>query len=469
MHKVKITQSGESSEVFAENGEKLSSVLIRGGFYAEHPCGGRGLCRKCTVTVNGEKELSCRYKINSDISVILPDRDNIFSACGVTETKRKTDKMCFAFDIGTTTLALALVSVDGQNIIEVKTKTNPQRLYGADVMSRIEYCRKNGAADLQSSVICALNEMTAEFCREYELDCIEKLYAAGNTTMLHLFFGIDCSAMGESPYTPAFLDSRREKAAVLGISRVEEIISLPNIAAFIGADIFAGLNFAGLPQGEKYNILIDLGTNAEIVLYSKNHSVCTAAAAGPCFEGANISCGMSAANGAICSFSPDGSYSVIGGVKPCGICATGLIDIVAALIENGIADETGFMDCGAFEIAENVSLTQEDIRQFQLAKSAVYSAVLSLMKSEKVSFEEIEAVFIAGGFAAKINIDNAVKTGLIPAELRKKVVTVDNSSLLGTAEFACGKEPVISIENAEYTDLSQSSVFSDLFIENMLF
>lgn len=469
MHRIEITQGKKSATVFAQDGEKLSDVFIRSGFYAEHPCAGKGLCRKCTVTVNGKKELSCRYEIHSDITVVLTEKSSIFSACGITETKHKTSEMCFVLDIGTTTLALALVSVDAGQIIEVKTAPNPQRVFGADVMSRIEYCRRNGAEPLQKAVIRALNEMISELCLKYELHSVKKLYAAGNTTMLHLFFGVDCSSMGESPYTPVFLNGRREEAKALGIQNTEEVFSLPNIAPFVGADIYAGLNFAGLPDEGKYNILIDLGTNAEIVLYSTRCAVCTAAAAGPCFEGAGISCGMSAASGAICSFSPDGSYSVIGEAKPSGICATGLIDIMAAIIEKGIADETGFMERDVFEIAEGVSVTQEDIRQFQLAKSAVCSAIISLLKIKSVSFDEINAVFIAGGFASKLNIDNAVKTGLIPAELRDKVVASDNSSLLGTAELACGKAPQICLDSAEYADLSQNPVFAKLFIKNMLF
>ena len=469
MHRVQIIHDGQTESVCAGTGEKLSSVLINNGFYAEHPCGGKGLCKKCAVSVNGVTELSCQYEINSDITVILPDRADITSISGASETGSVTENTCFAFDIGTTTLALALVSIDTHSIVEVISRTNPQRIYGADIMSRIAYCKKNGAAQLHDSLITALNKMISKLCEKYRLSGIKRLYAAGNTTMLHLFFGADCSAMGTSPYTPAFLESQFVKADALGIRQVEEIISLPNISAFVGADIVAGLGFAGLPESGRCNILIDLGTNAEVVLYSEDFILCTAAAAGPCFEGANISCGMSATPGAVCSYAPDGTYSVIGGTPPIGICATGLIDIIAVLLEKGIVDKTGFMEESSFEIAEDVSVTREDIRQFQLAKSAVYSAVMSLLEYKKISFDDIEHTYIAGGFSAKINTKNAIKVGLIPSALQKKIIPLNNSSLLGTAEIACGNHLSVPIENAEYVDLSQDAVFSRLFIDNMFF
>ena len=464
MHTVEIIQKGQKRIIYAENGELLSSVLMKNGFSAEHPCGGNGICGKCTVNINGENQLSCRYVIESDTTVILPDETQIQSVTGMAVSEKTAGKMCFAFDIGTTTLALALVSLDEKKVVNIKTRTNPQRIFGADVMSRIDYCRKNGVRELHEPIISTLNQMTDEMGTT-----AEKLFVSGNTAMLHLFFGTDCSAMGVSPYTPEFLESRRVNAAELSVRNVEKIISLPNISAFVGADITAGLNCVGLPQKDKYNILVDLGTNAEIVLYSENELLCTAAAAGPCFEGANISCGMSSSDGAIYAYSA-GKTQVIGDGCAKGICATGLVDIIAEFLKNEVVDETGYMNPGKISIAENVFINQDDIRQFQLAKSAVYSGIFTLMNMQGVSFHDIDKVYIAGGFSSALNIANAVTVGLLPIELQSKYVTLNNTSLSGTVRFACEKNDLlVYLKNAKYVDLAENPMFSKMFIENMNF
>ncbi len=467
MHRIEIIQNGKNRIIYAEDGEKLSSVLMKNGFSAEHPCGGKGVCKKCTVLVDGKTQLSCRYIINSDITVVLPCKEEILSFQGASQTEKVTENVCFALDVGTTTLALALVSLDENRIIRAITKSNPQRAFGADVLSRIEYCRKNGVKQLHETIIAQTNRMISELLDEYDVTA-EKLYVSGNTTMLHLFFGEDCVSLGISPYTPVFLESRRVKASELSIKNVGEIISLPNISSFVGADIVAGLNFVGMPHTEKYNILIDLGTNAEVVLFSHQNILCTAAAAGPCFEGANISCGMSASDGAIYSYS-SGKTETVGNVSPKGICATGLVDIIAELIRDETIDETGYMDCEKFKIAENVFISREDIRQFQLAKSAVYSALISLMKTGQITFHDIEKVYIAGGFSEKLSISNAIATGLLPLELQSKYVTLNNTSLLGTVKFACENNDLSFVNNAEYVDLAENAMFSELFIDNMMF
>lgn len=461
MHKVII--NGETQ--YANDGTLLSDILIKSGKSVDHPCGGKGTCKKCVVTVNGKEELSCQYIIKSDISVLLPDSGEIISETGANETGKITDNLCCALDIGTTTLALALVSLDENKIIKVITRTNPQRTFGADVMTRINYCRKNGVKKLNALLISDIIKLISDISDE----TVEKLYVSGNATMLHLFFGVDCSSMGVAPYTPVFLENRYSKAEELGIIGVETVESLPSIAAFVGADIVAGLNYVGMPERGMHSLLVDLGTNAEIVLFSEKSALCTAAAAGPCFEGANISCGMSATDGAIYSYSK-AEIKTVGNSPAKGICGTGLVDVIAELISDKTIDETGFMECESVEIAEGVSINQADIRQYQLAKSAVYSAILTLMEMKNVSFDDIEKMYISGGFSAKINIENAVKTGLLPKELASKCVAVNNSSLLGTVKYACKKNSLaVYVDNSAYVDLSANPTFSDLFVENMIF
>lgn len=461
MHQVKINDTVYN----AKDGITLSELLMENGITAPHPCGGRGICKKCTVTVNGKEELSCLYRIHSDIEVTLPSEEVILSETGAVDSMTTTERMCLVFDIGTTTLAMALVSQDNGQVIRHVTGTNPQRLYGSDIMNRISYCMQHGTEALTQALIAETNRMIATL---YE-PSVTHMYVAGNATMLHTFFGVDCSSMGTAPYTPAFLEGRTVAAAELGIEQIETVTSLPSISAFVGADLVAGLNAVDMPKQGNYSLLIDLGTNAEILLFSSDKILCTAAAAGPCFEGANISCGMSATEGAVYAYSQNGAKT-IGDASPIGVCGTGLIDVIATLLESEEIDETGFMECESFPIADRITLEQKDVREFQLAKSAVHAAISTLMHLCGISPSDIEKMYISGGFSAKINIENAAKVGLLPQELIDRCVAIKNSCLLGTARYAAqGNDLSKFIEMAQYEDLSCNTVFSDLFIENMMF
>ena len=460
MHK--ICFNGEV--LYAEHGQLLADVLMKGEKAMEHPCGGRGVCKKCAVKVNGEEVLSCQYKVESDIAVEAPDISEIHSYTGAEETLLSSKNMCFCLDLGTTTLALALVSLDEKKIVKVATATNPQRLYGGDVMSRIAYCSANGVKSLQKMVVSKINEMMSSLFKGF----IGKMYVAGNTTMLHILFGADCSGLGVAPYKAEFLHSRVASGQTLGIDNVEEITALPSIHTFAGADIVAGLNYIEKPSHDKYSLLVDLGTNAEIALFSDEKVVCTSAAAGPCFEGANISCGMSAVGGAIYSYK-NSAYKTIGGKKAEGLCATGLVDVIAELLSKGIIDETGYME-GDFQIAPGVTLTCGDVREYQLAKSAISSAINVLLDENKVDNDHLYKVYISGGFSEKLNIENAVKSGLLPEKIASECVAVNNSSLSGTVKYACEHNDLTEfIKKSEYVDLSSNEKFSEMFIENMMF
>ncbi len=465
MYKVKI-----GNEIFcASDGEKLSDVLLRVGKAVSHPCGGRGTCRKCRVLVNGKEELSCLYRIYADIEVTLVEQGEIASDVNGVFAEHETDNVCFVLDIGTTTLALASVSLDENKVIRVETRTNPQRVFGADVISRIAYCQKHSPQALHDVLIAEINAMLSVF----ECKSQPTLYVAGNTVMLHLFLNADCSGMGVAPYTPVFLERQIRFAEELGLHGIGTVETLPNIASFVGADLVAGLNFVPMPEKGKYSLLVDLGTNAEVLLFSEDDILCTAAAAGPCFEGANIAQGMPAEKGAICSFSFEGGVpraKTVGDAPAKGICGTGLFDIVAALLQRGIIDENGYMEDESFEVAPDVFLEQADVRQFQLAKSAVYSAVVTLLKMKNVSFDRVEKLYIAGGFSAKINIGNACTVGLLPPQLKDRCVPVSNSSLLGTLRYACERNDLSAfIKKARYVDLALNPDFSRLFIDNMMF
>ncbi len=460
----KVTVNGKL--FFAEENQLLMDFFIKNNIKKEHPCGGKGVCKNCLVMVNGKEELSCKYKVNSDITVNFNDDILPFFQNDSTPINNHPKNYCFCLDLGTTTLVLALTDLDSQKIIAVKSVKNPQSIYGADVISRISYCTEHGVKKLQEAVITEINTLIDFFNLPEKV----KLFVSANTTMLHIFSGINPESLGKAPYTPVFSDFKYLKGSDLNLKNIDEVIILPSFAAFAGADLVAGLNFIDSPNDKKFNLLVDLGTNAEIIVFSKEKIYCTSAAAGPCFEGANISQGMTSSNGAIYKYELSGSIKTINDSKPIGICATGLIDIISVLLKKGIIDETGYMKYEKFEIAPGIFLTDGDVRQVQLAKSAVYSGILTLLKLKNISYEDIDTLYISGGFSDKINIKNAVDIGLIPKELQSKAKSIGNSSLFGTAKYAAQKNDLtIFIEKAQYIDLAKESIFSDLFIENMKF
>lgn len=450
----------------ANDGELLSQLFMRCGIDAPHPCAGRGICQKCKAHVDGKEILTCEYRVTSDVTVSLGRGAEINVSWLSDIEKHREDDLFYALDLGTTTLALALVSYSGEIVCRANAY-NPQSVFGGDVISRIAYCTAHGAASLQAPLIKRINEMTAAIGQR-----VGHMLVAGNTTMLHLFFGVDCSSMGASPYTPAFLGEKESNASSLGISGAEKVTALPSAHAFVGADVMAGLGCCDMPREGKFSLLADLGTNAEIVLFSRDKILCTAAAAGPCFEGASISCGMGALDGAICSFSLNGGLPkavTVGNVPPKGICATGLIDIAHSLLEAGIIDESGYME-DDYLISEGVCLTPRDVRELQLAKSAVCSAIEALIADEGITLDDIDTLYITGGFAEKLSCRKAAGFGLIPPALEGACRNISNACLSGIIKYVCEEIPLGGYaEGAIYRDLTLSEVFNSRFMENMSF
>lgn len=461
---IKITL--ENKILYAEKGERLSDVFMRYGIDAPHPCAGKGSCKKCRVNVDGEEKLSCSYILDHDVTVLLPKSGTYDVKFFGNIEKFNASELFFALDLGTTTLSLALVAKSGEKLCQVNA-ANPQAVFGGDVISRIAYCQSHGAKALQTVIVKRINEMinvigTHAHC----------LYVAGNVTMLHLLLGVDCSSIGVAPYNASFLERQEFSAKELSIENLETVITLPSSHSFVGADVIAGLGYLNPPESGKYSIFLDLGTNAELILFSKDRIVCTAAAAGPCFEGANISCGKSAIGGAISAFafrSGRAEITTISGGEPDGICATGLIDTVAGLLDAEIIDESGYMDKD-FHFTDNVYLSQGDVRELQLAKSAVCSAIEALMSVESISYDHIEHLYVSGGFSQKLSPASAAVVGLIPRELTKKYLSIGNSALEGAIRYVTEATPLDEIaKKAKYTDLTQNKVFNTRFIENMSF
>ncbi|MEA4833125.1 MAG: ASKHA domain-containing protein [Oscillospiraceae bacterium] len=489
-------------------GEAIMPYIAKLGAYA--PCGGRGSCGKCRVLVSGcvpspsERDLAmisddelkrgvrlaCMLRAENMMTIEISE----IIRSGEMAVEKGTDEtflysghgVSFALDIGTTSLALALVDNAKKKTIEVFCAENPQKAFGADVMSRIEYCSRGGLNELNSLIISEINGLVKKAAAKYDVPESETngIYVCGNMTMLHILFGINCTSMGVAPYNPFFINSKNILCADIGIKLPGFCRSLPGISAFVGADIVAGIYSVtckfGYPPDGKYDILIDLGTNAEIAVFDANECVASAAAAGPCFEGANIECGMPAVTGAVCSFCLSNGktrYETIGKAEPGGICGTGLIDAVAFLLREGLIDETGaFEGSERYDIAPGVYISQRDIREFSLAKSAVRAATEVLINIKGACFDSIRNVYVAGGFSSAINISNACEVGLFPKKLAKKLIPVSNSALSGTLfSLLSGELPSESqalariCKGARYIDLAKQALFTDKFIQNMTY
>ncbi len=458
-----ITVNGK--KINASPNENLLRVLQREGFFLPSDCNGKGTCGKCVAQVDGVIQNACRVFLSGGENVVLPEHKNIVSEIGAPEREKKGTENIVAVDIGTTTVAVCLCDKDGSPVA-AKTFDNPQRLFGSDVVSRLDAVKKNGVDALRTPLVSALEKSIFSLTNG---TAPKKIFICGNTVMLHIFCGKDCSSLGVFPYTPDFLNGQKGTLCGAGYE------TLPCLAPYVGADVTADVMYIEATERKVgYRLLIDLGTNAEIVLFGDGKYYATATAAGPCFEGGNISCGMPACEGAVYRFCLDENESAKEkhfGLKARGLCGSGLIDVVGQLVRHGIIDEKGTFTTGnGYLIAPSVLLTQGDVRNYQLAKSAVASGIEVLMKKANVLPEDVGTVYLAGGFSAAISPENAVFSGLIPSWAQNKCVPINNSALKGTALCSANKvSPDDFIANGRFVDLTCDADFSELFIDNLSF
>ncbi len=415
-----------------------------------------------------------------------------------------------AVDVGTTTVVLYLVDMVGKAVVDTESRLNPQTVNGADVVSRIDYASRStdNLDEMRSLMVEELNSMLQVVTKRNRLnpDSVEKMVISGNTTMLHLLLGLDVSGLGIYPYTPVFTGIMQKNSGETGIhiNPEGEITILPSVSAFIGADTAAGIISTGMYRDESCNILIDLGTNGEMAAGNKNRMFACSAAAGPAFEGGGIEFGTACVEGAInrVSIGQKGvSYSTIGDAEPLGLCGSGIIDVTAGLLKAEIIDSKGrmhflgdvwhksligkfekrlivFKGKPAFRIAfgsrgKPILFTQEDVRQVQLAKAAVAAGIEVLMNKAGLGNNDVQKVYLAGGFGNYMDIDNAVKIGLIPEALKDKIVWAGNTSVNGALKCLVYPESAAECKDAagriESIDLGRVEGFNDLYISKLNF
>ncbi len=360
-----------------------------------------------------------------------------------------------AVDIGTTTIACYLIELESGTILGIESALNAQHIAGADVIARIGYTltESRGAEILSSSVIAQIQELILDLCTAYQVppEQITAASIAGNTTMMHLLLGIDARTISRYPFNPVFTKSmvcRDLFSELLNCS----VYLLPSASGYIGADIVGGVAAIGMDSSAKSSLFVDIGTNGEIVLKTDSAIFTCSTAAGPAFEGANLSCGSGGVSGVIDSITYHNeslSYTTIHDMDAIAVCGSGVLDATALLLSEGLIDHKGrFTEIDhplkekiirvkgekAFALyGDSVYLTQSDIREIQLAKSAICTGIESLAVEAGISLDEIDVLYIGGGFGSKIRISSAAVTGLIPAVLAGRVSCVGNSSGRGAA------------------------------------
>lgn len=487
----KITVLPYNKIVYALRDELLYDVLIKNGFKINAPCGGNGVCGKCRVVSvgkNGENAgylYTCKTRVDSDITILLDGVGG--SGLEVFESGDPIGEksgLGIALDIGTTTVVACLVDLKSGSILGKRSCLNPQASLGADVITRIRMCQ-NGKLDvLQKQILETTKELVDLLAGKRR---IRELCVCGNPTMLHLFLGVSPESIGIAPFTPVFTQTKRLNGSELGLN-VDNVVLLPSASAFIGSDVTAGVLACGMVDKLSTSLLVDVGTNGEVVMFANNVLYATSTAAGPALEGACIECGMGGVDGAIDKVSAQNGeliFSTVGNKPPKGICGSGLVDVVALLVKEGIIDESGAFDedCESllsknlvsdrFYITDDVYLSQKDVRQFQLAKSAITSGIKTLLYENNVPIEDVHTLYLAGGLGYYTDVKNAGVVGLLPSDLVSKVQSVGNSGLSGTVKCLLKDECVKKVEQIasgiNVVELAQSKCFMEEFVDNMSF
>lgn len=486
MPKLTIRQGDSVREVAFEGTPILGDLL---GTDAQHPCGGRGVCRKCTVEVAGavsepnEAEqkaglrLSCQVVVLGDAEVVLPNQkvmEQIETSGGdaLTATSPMEGRLGAAVDIGTTTMALRLYDLATGTQIGDSAMLNPQTSIAADVMGRIGAALNGSLETLQDQVQTAIRTLIHAACKKANRPVgeVDSLVITGNTTMLYLLTGRSPESLSHAPFEADCLFGTTE--SLLG----HACCLPPCMNAFVGADITCALLESGQCGRDEVSLLCDIGTNGEIALWKKGELYVTSTAAGPAFEGAGISCGCSSVRGAIdrvCA--EDGALRIhtIGEADAVGVCGSGLIDAIAAALELELIDETGAMDDDEIELAPGVALQPKDVRAVQLAKAAIAAGIETLLETAKVEPGEVSTLYIAGGFGNHLDVNSAARIGLIPANLAARVKAIGNASLAGASRLLLDQGAMRTAreiaEKSQHVNLGGNPRFNEHYIDQMLF
>ncbi len=452
------------------------------------PCGGKGKCGKCAVKASGELDtpskhekallatypdgwrLSCKAVCMGEIEVEIDDTKlNVLA--DFTDNFGAMDPLSkgeigVAIDIGTTTLAAKLISTETGKVLATAGIANPQAKYGGDVMTRIDFAVNGGTEELKSAIVSGLTSLLSDLTSDY----IDTAVITGNTTMLTFLTGGDAEGLARAPFIPSDKFGRFVSGGELGLGdKLGRAYLVPCISAFVGGDITSAIIGSELTEAENA-MLADIGTNGEICLQRGGRLICTSTAAGPAFEGAEITFGMTARDGAISDVRLSGDdyeITTVGNAAPLGICAGGLVSAVARLLEKGILDESGYLENNVY-LTDKIYIAPSDIRKLQTAKAAVRAGTDILCGDIPCN-----RLYLAGGIGNYLNIADGVKIGLIPPETANKVIQKGNAALTGACmilqdESLIGRAEKI-VREAEVIELDTEPGFAEAYIDNMTF
>ncbi len=395
------------------------------------------------------------------VTVTLGHRGKVLEIIDVQPGDTSSNNYGVAIDVGTTTVVASLLELETSKVVDSEAVYNTQMKFGEDYIQRIIYSIQNDALDeMQRSIVSDINKLIATLIERngINLDDITSIVCAGNTAMHHFLLGLDPERIRKEPYIPTanFIPPIRAIQLGIDINSRGLLYTLPSVAAYVGADITSGAAAIRLDREEMPTLLIDIGTNGEVVLGNNEWMVCCSASAGPAFEGSGIKHGMRAAKGAIeimhitKEFEVD--YSTIGNIPPRGICGSGLLDCIAEMLRSGIIDRSGNFQKGIktdrlrekddeyeFVLVQKedtgtdseIVITQADIANLIRSKGAIYAAVSLLVESMGLSIDDVHCVYLAGGFGNYLNVRNAITIGMLPDMPASRIKFVGNTSLTG--------------------------------------
>jgi len=525
-----ITFEPDGKQISIHEGATVLEAAGQADIILNTACGGRGICKKCLVKIlpQDREVLACQYRIQSDLKISVPTESRYFEQQilehgietkiepGGTiyeELRKKTaaEKIYgLAVDIGTTTVVAKLINMADGRCPATVSSLNPQTQYGDDVISRIAYGSNNEKLGrLHKAIIDCINGLISRLCKKASIapDDIYELCAVGNTTMNHIFLKLPIIQLGQAPYKAHSLDAFDLPAGQLGIKINPEgnVHTVENIAGFVGSDTTAVALAANIDSAEKVTLIVDIGTNGEVVLGNKDRLFAASCAAGPAFEGARISCGGRASEGAIEAVvvsRDDIGLDVIGNCPARTICGSGLIDAVAVMLNFGIIDATGrfiepdilrdtlpaavisritktdnqfsFVLHRASNANErDIILTQRDIRQVQLAKAAIAAGIKILMRKLGIAEVGIEQIFLAGAFGNYIRPESALRIGLLPAGDTQRLHFIGNAAASGAQMVLlsrrCRDHAGELARKIEYVEIAHETDFQDIYAGCMMF
>ena len=466
-------------------GENLLEALKRHGIYPDAPCGGNGKCGKCKVIANSTEVLACKTAVHRDLTVTLPRAENYHilqeGVCVGQTVDPLQPGYLLVFDIGTTSVVCFLL--DGKTGAELAKSSmgNPQTAFGADVITRIQKALQGELDRLTDLIRSAMTALIQTVCAEAGIspEEIGVVSVVGNPAMQQFFLGISPGNLAKVPFAPVLTEARTVPcSSLLPICPNARLLIVPNIAGFLGADTLGCLLATELYSKDHIALLVDIGTNGEMVLGNKDRMIACATAAGPALEGANIRWGMRAAEGAIDHVWLENgriTCSVIGGGVAKGICGSGLIDAMAVGLKLGLINKRGKLQTqdSTFRLTEGVSLTQEDIRQVQLAKGAISAGITLMAKQLGLEIGNIQKVQLAGAFGSFMNPESACRMGLLPEELLDRIEVAGNAAGSGAKLLARDKAllPLTQklTEKIEFLELASLPAFPKTFAKAMTF